>query len=62
MTATTLSDAAKECSDNTDCHRFYDDGGYGNNFLGCGTKASIDESLMNSVLYYRQGNKLYTQF
>ena len=62
MSATTLSDAAKECSDNSNCHMFFDELGQGNSFMACEKTASSDESSYNPILYLRQGNKSYTQF
>ena len=62
MTATTLSDATKECSANPNCGMFYDRLGLGNDFKSCGEKAYILYSSANSILYQRQGNKRYTQF
>ena len=62
MTATTLSDAAKECSDNPNCHMFYDSQGHGNSFRACEKEGSIAASFSNSVLYQLQGNKPYIKF
>merc|ERR1712110_699368 len=45
MTATTLNDAAKECSDNPECHMFYANGEIGfvfrQRFMACGKGASV---------------------
>jgi len=51
MTATTLSDATKECSINARCYMFYDDYGTGNTFFSCGNTASIKKSTVGSILY-----------
>ena len=61
MTATTLSDAMTECSENFSCHMFFDDGGTGNNFYACENTASIMEGS-GYILYQKQGNNLHTQF
>ena len=57
MTATTLSDAAKECSD-TNCRMFFDRGN-GKSFRACEATARIAE-FSHYILYQSQGNKLYT--
>ena len=57
MTATTLSDAAKECSD-TNCHMFFDSRN-GKSFRACEKTASI-ATFPWYILYIPQGNKLYT--
>ena len=56
MTATDLSDAAKECSD-TNCHMFWHVNGE-TEFGACEITESIGGRL-GSTLYLRQGNKLY---
>ena len=48
---TTLSDAARECSDDPNCHMFYDSKGHGNSFRACGKTASIEKSS-SSILYH----------
>ena len=56
MTATDLSDAAKECSD-TNCHMFWHVNGE-TEFGACEITESIG-GRFGSTLYLRQGNKLY---
>ena len=60
MTATTLSDAKTECSENVNCHMFFDDTGTGNSFYACENTASIKESGIGAILYQKQGNNLHT--
>ena len=60
MSSTALSDAGKECSDNPNCHMFFDNLGHGNDFRSCGKTASTYESSKNSILYQIQGNKPFT--
>ena len=57
----TFSEAAKECSDNPNCLMFYYDGYV---FGACGETDSIIALAESkySILYQRQGNKIYTQF
>ena len=62
MTATTLSDAKKECSDDPNCHMFYDRYGLGNTFKSCSETSNIEKSSSNSILYQYQGNKPSTKF
>ena len=62
MTATTFSDATKECSNNASCHMFFDDAGRGNKFFACENTASIKESGSNSILYQKPGSNLHKQF
>ena len=61
MTATTLSDAAKECSDNPNCHMFFDHEVHANSFYACEKAATIDESSSNSTLHQHHGNKPHIQ-
>ena len=58
MTATTFSDAKKECSINARCYMFFDDTGTGNKFLSCGNTASIKETTVGSILYQNHGNEM----
>ena len=61
MTATTLSDAAKECSD-PNCYLFWHRNGE-TEFRACAKHptSSIDTRL-GCTLYVTKGNKLYTMF
>ena len=60
MTATTLSDARTECSENVNCHMFYDVFGFGDSFYACENTASIKGTEWGSILYQKQGNNLHT--
>ena len=62
MTAITFSDAKTECSENVNCHMFFDAGGAGNRYLACEITASIKESGSSSILYQKPGNNLHKQF
>ena len=58
MTATTFSDATKECSINARCYMFFDEGGAGIKFFSCGNTASIKKSTVGSILYQNHGNEM----
>merc|ERR1712226_61566 len=53
MTAATLNDAAKECSDNPECHMFYGSGGVWQRFMACGKGASV---YFGSMPLYQKRN------
>ena len=60
----TLSEAKKECSENPDCHMFYDEYGNGEKFRSCRETADIRTSPKpyKHTLYQLEGNKSGTKF
>ena len=62
MTAINFSDAKTECSENVNCHMFYDQAGTGKTFYACENTASIKQSGIGTILYQEQGNNSHTQF
>ena len=58
MTAKTLRDATKECSNNASCNMFYDDVGSGKKFFACDKTSSIKETADGTILYQNHGNEM----